>query len=237
MDFEQSFNELLNEYNSKQTIPNWFVTGYKTLLSKNITVEDWNRMYLYLQNLTSDDEVLLKILKLIKTNFPTKVSQLENDSRYITQDDWAEDIYTENLHVDVIRNNPEFYFMDNDGYFHSIYISEIDNKVSLDTYQEISAKKRFNNNIELIGDDTKGRIYPALNNTGLIGTENNHFKLAYINDMRIYSILPTQQSGGGLVGGIGSIGNKYYQCIHLKNDNLYYQYYQYLQLNLLQIVV
>lgn len=123
MDFEQNFNKLLNEYNSKQTIPDWFVSGYKSLISKNITIEDWNRVYLYLQNLSSDDEVLLKILKLVKNNIPTKLSQLENDSRYVTQDEWASDVYTENLHVDVIRNDPEFYFMDDTGRFQTHRIS------------------------------------------------------------------------------------------------------------------
>lgn len=94
--FEQKFEALLNEYDAKLTLPNWFVSGYKTLLSKNITIEDWNRVYLYLQNLASGDEVLLKLLKLLKTNFeqelselkdsikiPTKLSELENDSKFI----------------------------------------------------------------------------------------------------------------------------------------------------------
>lgn len=84
---------------------------------------------------------------------PTKVSQLENDSRYVTQDEWASDVYTENLYVDVIRNDPEFYFMDDDGRFQMHRISYkadkeyVDEKIAslvnsapetLDTLKELS---------------------------------------------------------------------------------------------------
>ena len=97
----------------------------------------------------------------------------------------------------------------------------LSNVVTTNTDQEINGKKTFNKPIVLIGDDAYGRIYPSVNNTGLLGIENNHFKLAYINDIRIYSILPTLQAGGGLVGGVGSIGNQNYHFLNGYIDNIY----------------
>jgi hypothetical protein len=69
--FEEKYNELLQEYDAKVTIPNWFISGIKTLLDKNVTIEDWNRTYSYLEALVSDDVVLLKLLKLLKSEVST----------------------------------------------------------------------------------------------------------------------------------------------------------------------
>ena len=66
MDFNTQFENLLKEYDAKLTIPNWFVSGIKTLLDRNITIEDWNRMYSYLERMSSDNEVLIKLLTLVK---------------------------------------------------------------------------------------------------------------------------------------------------------------------------
>jgi hypothetical protein len=75
--FEEKYNELLQEYDAKLStpIPNWFISGVKTLLDRNITIEDWNRTYSYLEALVSDDAVLLKLLKLLKS----EVSILETN--------------------------------------------------------------------------------------------------------------------------------------------------------------
>ena len=56
-----SYEELiqkLEEYKislaAKANAPSWFVTNIKTLLSKNITIEDWNSVQKYLRNNSSD---------------------------------------------------------------------------------------------------------------------------------------------------------------------------------------
>ena len=41
--------ELIEDYNSKIIVPNWFSLNQKTLLSKDITLEDWNTLQWYLK--------------------------------------------------------------------------------------------------------------------------------------------------------------------------------------------
>ena len=62
---EQAYENFTEEYNSKiNTVP-WFLAQFKTHLSKNITLEDWNSLQKNLQNIISDDEAIKKLLDSI----------------------------------------------------------------------------------------------------------------------------------------------------------------------------
>lgn len=74
-DFDTKYKALLQEYANKVSIPNWFISGIKTLLDRNITIEDWNRMYSYLERMSSDNEVQSKILNLIKEELILKANK------------------------------------------------------------------------------------------------------------------------------------------------------------------
>ena len=55
---------LLDKYNSKNTFPDWFKADVKTLLSKNITLEDWNRLQYYLSNTVSESKAIFEFFSL-----------------------------------------------------------------------------------------------------------------------------------------------------------------------------
>lgn len=82
-DFDTKYKALLQEYANKVSIPNWFISGIKTLLDRNITIEDWNRMYSYLERMSSDNEVQSKILNLIKEELILKADKENVDSEIL----------------------------------------------------------------------------------------------------------------------------------------------------------
>ena len=63
-DIQIQFQDLLDKYNKKLITPAWFYYNVKTLLSKNLTIEDWNRAMTYIRNVSSETEVLLEMCKL-----------------------------------------------------------------------------------------------------------------------------------------------------------------------------
>lgn len=63
-DLSEQFADLLDKYNKKLLTPNWFKFNVKTLLNKNITIEDWNRAMLYIKNVSSEAEILLQMCEL-----------------------------------------------------------------------------------------------------------------------------------------------------------------------------
>ena len=91
--------------------------------------------------------------------------------------------------------------------------------VTLNTPQTITGKKKFEAGIELIDNEINGRIYTATNNTGMLGAENQHLKIGYINDVRANVILPVlkefETGNGGLqnTSGTGSIGTENYRWL------------------------
>ena len=54
---------LLQEYTNKNLVPEWFSINMKTLLSKNITLEDWNNVQWYLKNVAAENEAVFKYCK------------------------------------------------------------------------------------------------------------------------------------------------------------------------------
>lgn len=59
---EQAYENFTEEYNSKTNTVPWFLAQFKTHLSKNITLEDWNNLQQNLKNIISDDESIKKLL-------------------------------------------------------------------------------------------------------------------------------------------------------------------------------
>ena len=57
------FEEYLEKYNAKTEVPSWFIYSIKTLLSKNITIEDWNLMYNQLRAVVSENKITLDMFK------------------------------------------------------------------------------------------------------------------------------------------------------------------------------
>ena len=79
-DLSQITNTFIEEYTSKQgQLPDWFEMITKTLSSRNITLEDWNRLQQYLKNVVAENEALFNFCKTVNdilTNLNTKVSDL-----------------------------------------------------------------------------------------------------------------------------------------------------------------
>lgn len=67
---------LLQEYANKNLVPEWFSINVKTLLSKNITLEDWNNVQWYLKNVAAENEAVFKFCQNLNnalTNFEVNV--------------------------------------------------------------------------------------------------------------------------------------------------------------------
>ena len=95
------------------------------------------------------------------------------------------------------------------------------NKVDLNSNQIITGKKTFNKPIEIIGDDINGRLYPTVNNTGMIGQPSHHFNLGYINKLRSYQVLPILQDGTDPATGAGEVGSSSNRWLSGYIDNIY----------------
>ena len=71
-----SVEKLINAYNSKNILPEWFLSNIKTLLSKNITLDDWNLVQENLKRLAAENEAVFSFCKelgSILTNFEVNV--------------------------------------------------------------------------------------------------------------------------------------------------------------------
>ena len=67
---------LLQDYANKNLVPEWFSVNMKTLLSKNITLEDWNNVQWYLKNVAAENEAVFKFCQNLNsalTNFEANV--------------------------------------------------------------------------------------------------------------------------------------------------------------------
>ena len=67
---------LLQEYTNKNLVPEWFSINMKTLLSKNITLEDWNNVQWYLKNVAAENEAVFNFCQNLNnalTNFEGNV--------------------------------------------------------------------------------------------------------------------------------------------------------------------
>ena len=102
------------------------------------------------------------------------------------------------------------------------YLSDLQKRfVTVDSEQAIDAKKTFNKPIEIIGNEVNGKIYPTINDAGLIGTPENHFKQGYVNDLRAYSIFPIAKKSTSSTTGMGSIGSNGLRWLSAYINNIY----------------
>lgn len=78
-EFTQEYAQFLKDEAAKSNPPSWFVYNLKSLLSKQITIEDWNQMQKYLRNNASDietiNEFLESVAKAIKQLLDTAVTK------------------------------------------------------------------------------------------------------------------------------------------------------------------
>lgn len=58
----------LLKINTAKNIPKWFVPIYKTLLNKNITIEDWNIIMDYISKLVSSSTFLEQAVENLTIN-------------------------------------------------------------------------------------------------------------------------------------------------------------------------
>lgn len=61
---------------SSTALPVWFVVNYKTINSKNITIQDWNKVYDYLKKLAADDNKNTILLNTISEQTVQVISEL-----------------------------------------------------------------------------------------------------------------------------------------------------------------
>lgn len=70
-DIKQEVEKFNQHIQLKDNVPNWFVLQLKTLQSKNITLEDWNRTVTYLQSTVSDNNSTQEFLNVLVDNIPS----------------------------------------------------------------------------------------------------------------------------------------------------------------------
>lgn len=96
----EQFADLLEQYNKKLITPVWFKNELKTLLNKNITIEDWNRALIYIKNCASETETLLKMCKLLATKETATEIIIDNENLVAKE-------VSKNLSTSRIENNGE----------------------------------------------------------------------------------------------------------------------------------
>ena len=67
-DIKQELEKFNQHIQLKDNVPDWFVLQLKTLQSKNITLEDWNKTVTYLQSTVSDNNSTQEFLNVLVDN-------------------------------------------------------------------------------------------------------------------------------------------------------------------------
>lgn len=70
---------LYSKYEAKNTLPDWFAMNLKTLLSKNITIQDWNTLQLYLKNVIGESQAIYEFCQNL-------VEEIAKIDAYINKD-------------------------------------------------------------------------------------------------------------------------------------------------------
>ena len=129
-DLEQAYEKFIKDYANKSNTVSWFLAQFKTHLSKNITLEDWNTLQQNLKNIISDNVANKDLLdSLIK---------------YLTNYEDATDETIKELYNKLTKNN---------------LISIIGNATET-TAGVMSAadKKNLNNLVKLLQNDTNNIV-------------------------------------------------------------------------------
>ncbi len=102
-DIQKQFADLLDRYNKKTITPTWFKYNLKTLVNKNITIEDWNRAQMYLGNFASENETLLEMCKLFADR--DSLIMIKYVPKEVTKDDTTSKILNEGTKIDLVVGN------------------------------------------------------------------------------------------------------------------------------------
>lgn len=80
---------LYSKYKAKNTLPDWFAMNLKTLLSKNITIQDWNTLQLYLKNVIGESQAIYEFCQ----NLVEEIAKIDD---YINKDllDYINEAYS-----------------------------------------------------------------------------------------------------------------------------------------------
>ena len=70
------FENLYKTIKNSSSMPVWFATNYKTIVSKNITIQDWNRLYDYLKILATGNQTVLKTLDYLSEQTMSVISEV-----------------------------------------------------------------------------------------------------------------------------------------------------------------
>ena len=70
------FENLYNTIKNSSSMPVWFATNYKTIVSKNITIQDWNRLYDYLKILATGNQTVLNTLDYLSEQTASVISEV-----------------------------------------------------------------------------------------------------------------------------------------------------------------
>lgn len=68
---EKKYLTFIQQIKDKSNLPQWFCPLFKTLLNKNITIEDWNTVIKYLQNVVSDTNTLIAYMEDLEITYPS----------------------------------------------------------------------------------------------------------------------------------------------------------------------
>lgn len=70
------FENLYKTIKNSSSMPVWFATNYKTIVSKNITIQDWNRLYDYLKILAMGNQTVLNTLDYLSKQTVSVISEV-----------------------------------------------------------------------------------------------------------------------------------------------------------------
>ena len=72
----EELEQLYNTIKNNQALPVWFVVNYKSIISRNITIEDWNKMMDYLKVLAKDNNTLLELTNALSEQSISEATEI-----------------------------------------------------------------------------------------------------------------------------------------------------------------
>lgn len=209
---------LYSKYEAKNTLPDWFAMNLKTLLSKNITIQDWNTLQLYLKNVIGESQAIYEFCQdLIK-----EIAKLDD---YINKDllDYINGAYSKIATIESYI--PEDTSVDNK----LMNASKFQNFATTDDLKDYTPLTKFEELVKVVPTDiainANNELYLEHDGTEITG-QTKKVKVATLNDLNNkVSKISVTTTPGSIVYGRNSEGVeesvKYRSGYSYGNDLIY----------------
>ncbi len=209
---------LYSKYEAKNTLPDWFAMNLKTLLSKNITIQDWNTLQLYLKNVIGESQAVYEFCQ----NLVEEIVKLDD---YINKDllDYINGAYSKIATIESYI--PEDTSVDNK----LMNESKFQNFVTTDDLKDYTPLTKFEELVKVVPTDitinANNELYLEHDGTEITG-QTKKVKVATFNDLNNkVSKISVTTTPGSIVYGRNSEGVeesvKYRSGYSYGNDLIY----------------